>query len=55
MSEEIDFSSLNMKIPSIVKDYSIELQREIFEYLSEMNEIKKKAYEIAFDHLKSSP
>ena len=54
MSAEINFESLNMNIPELVKTYSIEQQREIFKYLSEMDDLNKKAYEIAFNHLGSS-
>ncbi len=51
---EVDFESLNLKSKPIVKDYSVELQREIYEYLSELDEIHRKAYEIAYDHLGTS-
>ena len=54
MSEEINFSALNIKIPATVKTYSIEKQREIFEYLSTLVEHHKVAYNIAIDHLGSS-
>lgn len=54
MSEQIDFETLNMKIPELVKTYPIEKQREIFQYLSELDDLNKKAYEIAADHLGSS-
>ena len=54
MSDSINFESLNIPIPEIVKKYSIEKQREIFEYLSEMDEINKIGYKIAFNHLESS-
>jgi hypothetical protein len=54
MTEEINFETLQMKIPELVKNYPIELKREIFNYLSEMDEHNKKAYEIALDHLGSS-
>ena len=54
MSDQIDFDSLNMKIPELVKTYPIEKQREIFQYLSELDDLNKKAYEIAADHLGSS-
>ena len=54
MTEEIDFETLKMKIPSLVKTYPIEKQREIFNYLSGMDELNRKAYQIAFDHLGSS-
>jgi hypothetical protein len=55
MSEEkINFESLNMKISCLFKNYSIEKQREIFEYLSEMDEHHRRAYDIAYDHLGTS-
>ena len=54
MSEQVDFEPLNMKIPELVKSYPIEKQREIFQYLSELDDLNKKAYEIASDHLGSS-
>ena len=54
MSEEMNYESLNLKIPALVKTYPIEKQREIFQYLSELDELNKKAYEIAVDHLGSS-
>ena len=54
MSEQVDFEPLNMKILELVKTYPIEKQREIFQYLSELDDLNKKAYEIAADHLGSS-
>jgi hypothetical protein len=54
MSESIDFSSLNMPLPEVVKQYQIEKQQEIYEYLSQMDERHKQAYLIAYNHLGSS-
>jgi hypothetical protein len=54
MSEEINFQPLNIKIPPNVKTYTIEKQREIFDYLSSLEEHHKVAYNIAFEHLGSS-
>ena len=54
MTEEVQFEKLGLKIPIIVNSYSVEKQKEIFEYLSEMNELERKGYEIAFNHLESS-
>lgn len=54
MTEEVNFDSLNMKISELVKRYPIEQQREIFEYLNEMDEHHRKAYDIAFTHLGTS-
>jgi len=54
MSSHVDFSSLNVKISDNVKAYPLEKQQEIFQYLSEMDEINRQAYNIAFNHLESS-
>ena len=54
MSSHVDFSSLNVKISDNVKAYPLEKQQEIFKYLSEMDEINRQAYNIAFNHLESS-
>jgi hypothetical protein len=54
MSEEVNFESLNLHISPFTKGYSIELQKEIFEYLSELDEIHRKGYQIAYDHLGTS-
>lgn len=54
ISEEVNFDSLNMKISDLVKTYSKDLQREIFEYLNEMDEHNRKAYDIAYNHLGTS-
>lgn len=54
MTEEINFDSLNMKISELIKKYPIEQQREILEYLTEMDEHNRKAYDIAYNHLGTS-
>ena len=54
MTEELNFDSLNMKISDLIKGYPIEQQREIFEYLTEMDEHNRKAYDIAYTHLGTS-
>jgi hypothetical protein len=54
MSEEVNFSVLDIKVPNVVKTYSIDKQREIFDYLNELEGIHKNGYNIAFDHLGSS-
>lgn len=51
---EPDFSLLNLNISSFTKGYSIELQREIFEYLSQLDDNHRKTYQIAYDHLGTS-
>jgi hypothetical protein len=54
MTQQIDFNSLNITINSSIKLYNEETQKEIFDYLKEMNDHEKKAYEIAINHLGSS-
>ena len=55
MTEEtILFDTLGLTIPDIVKTYPFDVQREIFEYLSEMHEKERIGYKIAFDHLGTS-
>jgi hypothetical protein len=54
MSEEIDFKSLNLPVSDLIKNYTKEIQKEIYDYLNEMDENNKKAYSIAYDHLGSS-
>lgn len=54
MTEEVNFDSLNMKISEIIKRYPIEQQKEIFEYLTEMDDHNRKAYDIAYSHLGTS-
>jgi hypothetical protein len=52
--EAMDFSLLKITVPENVKNYSVEKQREIYDYLSKLDEHHIKAYNIAFDHLGSS-
>jgi hypothetical protein len=54
MANEVDFDSLNMKISELLKTYSIEQQKNIFQYLNEMDELHRKAYDIAYNHLGTS-
>ncbi len=51
---DFDFTILNLPISDNVKKYSQEKQKEIYDYLSEMDDIHKQAYIIAFNHLGSS-
>ena len=54
MSEKINFELLNINIPDFIKNYPIDKQKEIYDYLTHLNDHDRKAYEIAFDHLGSS-
>ena len=49
-----DFSLLNMEIHDYIKEYPVETQIDIFQYLNELDEINRIGYSIAHDHLKSS-
>lgn len=52
--EQLDFASLNLQMPDLFKRYPIDKQRKIYEYLSGLNDLQKKGYEIAFSHLGTS-
>ena len=54
MSKEINFESLKLPISESIKLYSEEQQKEIYQYLTEMTDQEKKAYEIALSHLGTS-
>jgi hypothetical protein len=54
MSEEVNFQSLNLQISPLIQDYSIELQRDIYAYLNQLDDIHRKAYGIAYEHLGTS-
>lgn len=54
MTESIDFSLLKIPVPEIIKEYTLEKQQEIYEYLNKMDEHHKQAYLIAYNHLGSS-
>ncbi len=54
MTEEVNFDSLNISYSPNIKTYSIEKQQKIFAYLSQLNDINRKAYNIAFEHLGTS-
>jgi len=54
MIEAINFDSLNLPIPDIIKNSPIDIQREVFEYLNDMNKLEKEGFKIAFNHLGSS-
>ena len=53
-TETIDFALLNIKVSNSVKSYPIEKQKDIFDYLQQLDEHNQKAYLIALDHLGSS-
>ena len=50
----IPFQELDLIIPSYVKEYSYENQKEIYEYLKQLNILEKKAFKIAQNHLGTS-
>jgi hypothetical protein len=54
MTHKVNFESLKLSISESINLYSEEQQQEIFQYLSEMNDSEKIAYEIALNHLGTS-
>jgi hypothetical protein len=54
MSEEARLDLSKVNIPEAVKNYSPEKRQEVMDYLSEMDEQHRQAYEIALNHLESS-
>jgi hypothetical protein len=52
--QKVNFESLNLPIPEIVSLYSYEEQKEIYDYLKQMDRMHIKSYLIAKDHLGSS-
>jgi len=49
-----EICALNIPINPNIKLYPIESQKEILDYLKELDDIHKVAYMIAFEHLESS-
>ena len=54
MVSTYDFKCLNLPIPDTVYKYSLETQKEIFEYLQSMDAHNITAYLIAVSHLGTS-
>lgn len=54
MSSPIDFSLLTIPLPEVVKQYPLEKQQEIYDYVSQLDDHHKQAYLIAYNHLGSS-
>jgi len=50
----VNFDILDVEIPEIVLLYPIEVQQDIFDYMSQMMDESKKGYLIAKAHLGSS-
>ena len=54
MSKNIDFTSIDVPIPKNIYLLSREEQEDVFSYLIQLDNIQKKAYNIAFHHLGTS-
>ena len=52
--QEIKIDSFDIPVPSYINNYSDSLKSEIFEYLQQMDDLQKKAYKIAYNHLGTS-
>ena len=53
-TENVDFTVLCIPIPEVVKTFDLEKQKNIFDYLSGLDEHEIKAYTIAYEHLGTS-
>ena len=51
---KIDFTILDVPIPELVYSMPLPDQKEVFDYIQQMDDIHKRAYKIAFEHLNSS-
>lgn len=52
--EELNINKDQLKIPELIKTYDEAKQREIYMYLNQLDNMEKKAYLIAFEHLGTS-
>jgi len=50
----IDFQTLNLPVSNLVLNLPYKQQLEIFEYLKQLDEHKRKSYLIAYEHLGTS-
>ena len=50
----MNFESIKLSISESIKLYSEEQQKDIYQYLSEMTDNERTAYEIALNHLGTS-
>jgi hypothetical protein len=53
-SNSIDFQTLNLPVSNLVLNLPYKQQLEIFEYLKQLDEHKRKSYLIAYEHLGTS-
>jgi hypothetical protein len=51
---KIAFDELGLIIPNYIKEYSYENQKEIYEYLKQLDTLEKKTFTIAQNHLGTS-
>ena len=54
MSDTIDFTKLGLKIPALVYTMPQEKQKEIYDYLVQLDDHNRRAYTIAENHLGTS-
>ena len=54
MSDTIDFTKLGLKIPALVYTMPPEKQKEIYDYLVQLDDHNRRAYTIAENHLGTS-
>ena len=51
---EYNFEAIGIPVPPLFNTYDEEVKASIFEYLSQLDQHKKKIYKIAHDHLETS-
>lgn len=54
MSKIVDLASIELPLPKNINILSIDEQEDIYSYLIQLDNIQKKAYNIAFHHLGTS-
>jgi hypothetical protein len=54
INDSINFHSLNLPISNLILNLPYKQQLEIFEYLKQLDEHKRKSYSIAYEHLGTS-
>lgn len=54
MNENLNFDTIGLPIPQLIYKQPLEQQKDIFNYLNQLNDVEKIAYCIAMEHLGTS-
>ena len=52
--QKVDFKKFNLPIPESLYQLPLEKQEEMVQYFEQMDDLQKKAYQIAYQHLGTS-